>query len=169
MGRAPPGFPYTWGGVPQWIMRAHCTASSKLLWCVPHDYWVPTTYQPMEACQRKVYTTHMGNTHCLNYPLWHGENVHWQHCRWYFFIRERDSSKIFTLTLPLIVSGDLVTGGLSSVFSSICHPMTVTLPTRSLSADLQHTYVCCDNAVYQFDEQYNHVAAPPSVYLLCHE
>lgn len=42
-----------------------------------------------------------------------------------------------TLTLPLIVSGDLVTGGLWSVFSSICHPITVMLPTRSLSADLQ--------------------------------
>lgn len=41
------------------------------------------------------------------------------------------------LTLPLIVSGDLVTGGLWSVFSSICHPITVMLPTRSLSADLQ--------------------------------
>lgn len=41
------------------------------------------------------------------------------------------------LTLPLIVSGDLVTGGLWSDFSSICHPITVMLPTRSLSADLQ--------------------------------
>lgn len=44
---------------------------------------------------------------------------------------------MFILTLPLIVSGDLVTGGLWSDFSSICHPITVMLPTRSLSADLQ--------------------------------
>lgn len=47
--------------------------------------------------------------------------------------------RMLILTLPLIVSGDLVTGGLWSVFSSICHPITVMLPTRSLSADLQQT------------------------------
>lgn len=47
-----------------------------------------------------------------------------------------EADKMFILTLPLMVSGDLVTGGLWSVFSSICHPITVMLPTRSLSADL---------------------------------
>lgn len=41
------------------------------------------------------------------------------------------------LTLPLMVSRDRVTGGLSSDFSSICQPITVMFPTRSLSADLQ--------------------------------
>ena len=41
------------------------------------------------------------------------------------------------LTLPLTVSRDRVTGGRWSDFSSICQPMTVMLPTRSLSADLQ--------------------------------
>jgi hypothetical protein len=41
------------------------------------------------------------------------------------------------LTLPLTVSRDRVTGGCWSDFSSICQPITVMLPTRSLSADLQ--------------------------------
>lgn len=41
------------------------------------------------------------------------------------------------LTLPLTVSRDRVTGGRWSDFSSICQPITVMLPTRSLSADLQ--------------------------------
>lgn len=50
-----------------------------------------------------------------------------------------EADTMLILTLPLIVSGDLVTGGLWSVFSSICHPITVMLPTRSLSADLQQT------------------------------
>lgn len=40
------------------------------------------------------------------------------------------------LTLPLMVSTARVTGGRWSDFSSICQPITVMLPTRSLSADL---------------------------------
>lgn len=45
----------------------------------------------------------------------------------------------YQLTLPLTVSKDRVTGGRWSDFSSICQPITVILPTRSLSADLQQT------------------------------
>lgn len=41
------------------------------------------------------------------------------------------------LTLPLTVSTARVTGGRWSDFSSICQPITVMFPTRSLSADLQ--------------------------------
>lgn len=57
--------------------------------------------------------------------------------RWHGHLTPKGEKGCGTLTLPLTVSRDRVTGGRWSDFSSICQPITVMLPTRSLSADLQ--------------------------------